>query len=216
MRKMLWASFKVEHDPKGANGDGMAVVSSLRSFDREQQKEYLVPIVIKDSGNPSMTGTSTLTVVIGDSNDNKMQPGQKDIMVYNYMGQSPSTEIGRVYVFDKDDWDIPDKTFNWKDGKAHPYFSLNSETGMITMKHGVREGRYFLQFKVYDRKHTQTDVPANVTVVVKEIPHEAVINSGSMRIVGISDEDFIRNGTGTKRNRSQAEQNGSGKSWRRS
>ena len=60
-------------------------MSSLRSFDREQQKEYLVPIVIKDSGNPSMTGTSTLTVVIGDSNDNKMQPGQKDIMVYNYM-----------------------------------------------------------------------------------------------------------------------------------
>ena len=70
---------------EGANGDGMAVVSSLRSFDREQQKEYLVPIVIKDSGNPSMTGTSTLTVIIGDSNDNKMQPGSKDILVYNYM-----------------------------------------------------------------------------------------------------------------------------------
>ena len=48
--------FQVEHDPKGANGDGMAVVSSLRSFDREQQKEYEVPIVIKDSGNPSMSG----------------------------------------------------------------------------------------------------------------------------------------------------------------
>ena len=31
-----------------------------------------------------------------------------------------------------------------------------------------------------------------MTVVVKEIPHEAVINSGSMRLVGISDEDFIR------------------------
>ena len=63
----------------------MAVVSSLRSFDREQQKEYLVPIVIKDSGNPPMTGTSTLTVIIGDDNDNKMQPGSKDILVYNYM-----------------------------------------------------------------------------------------------------------------------------------
>ena len=31
-----------------------------------------------------------------------------------------------------------------------------------------------------------------MTVVVKEIPHDAVINSGSMRLVGISDEDFIR------------------------
>ena len=71
----------------------MAVVSSLRSFDREQQKEYLVPIVIKDSGNPSMTGTSTLTVVIGDSNDNKMQPGQKDIMVYNYMVRKAPVEL---------------------------------------------------------------------------------------------------------------------------
>jgi hypothetical protein len=63
----------------------MAVVTSLRSFDREQQKEYLIPIVIKDSGNPAMSGTSTLTVVIGDVNDNKMQPGSKDIFVYNYM-----------------------------------------------------------------------------------------------------------------------------------
>lgn len=69
---------------EGANGDGMAIVSSLRSFDREQQKEYLIPIVIKDSGSPHMTGTSTLTVVIGDANDNKMQPGAKEIFVYNY------------------------------------------------------------------------------------------------------------------------------------
>lgn len=62
----------------------MAIVSSLRTFDREQQKEYLIPIVIKDDGAPSMSGTSTLTVIIGDTNDNKMQPGSKDIFVYNY------------------------------------------------------------------------------------------------------------------------------------
>ena len=60
------------------------------------------------------------------------------------------------------------------------------------MKHGVPEGRYVLHFKVYDRKHTQTDVPSNVTVVIKEISHEAVINSGSFRINGITAEDFIR------------------------
>jgi len=77
--------FSPYHPPEGANGDGMAIVSSLRSFDREQQKEYEVPIVIKDSGNPSMSGTSTLTIIIGDSNDNKMQPGSKEILVYNYM-----------------------------------------------------------------------------------------------------------------------------------
>lgn len=188
---IIRASFKVEQDQKGANGDGMAIVSSLRSFDREQQKEYLIPIVIKDHGNPAMTGTSTLTVVIGDVNDNKMQPGSKDIFVYNYAGQAPDTQIGRVYVYDLDDWDLPDKKFYW-DGPEHPRFKLDEDNGMITMRQGTREGKYHLRFKVYDRKHTQTDVPANVTITVREIPHEAIINSGSIRISGITDEDFIR------------------------
>ena len=66
---MIQKSFRVENDPNGANGDGMAVVSSLRSFDRETQNEYEVPIVIKDSGNPSKSGTSTLTIAIGDKTD---------------------------------------------------------------------------------------------------------------------------------------------------
>ncbi|XP_044743242.1 neural-cadherin isoform X2 [Chrysoperla carnea] len=188
---IIRSSFKVEQDQKGANGDGMAIVSSLRSFDREQQKEYLIPIVIKDHGNPAMTGTSTLTVVIGDVNDNKMQPGSKEIFAYNYQGLAPDTEIGRVYVYDLDDWDLPDKKFYWE-GTEHPNFKLNEDTGMITMRHGTRDGRYHLRFKVYDRKHTQNDVPANVTVTVREIPHEAVIKSGSVRIADITDEDFIR------------------------
>ncbi|XP_076224094.1 neural-cadherin isoform X3 [Nomia melanderi] len=188
---VIRASFKVESDNKGANGDGMAIVSALRTFDREQQKEYLIPIVIKDAGTPSMSGTSTLTVIIGDTNDNKMQPGSKDIFVYNYAGQSPDTEIGRVYVYDLDDWDLPDKRFYWE-GLEHAQFKLDEDTGMITMKLGTHDGRYHLRFKVYDRKHTQTDVPANVTVTVKTIPHEAVLNSGSVRISGITDEDFIR------------------------
>lgn len=64
----------------------MAIVTSRERFDREQQKEYLVPIVIKDSGTPSMTGTSTLTVIIGDVNDNRMHPGSKSIFVYNFKG----------------------------------------------------------------------------------------------------------------------------------
>jgi hypothetical protein len=106
-------------------------------------------------------------------------------------GQAPDTEVGRVYVYDLDDWDLPDKKFYW-DTKEHPNFSLHQDTGMLTMRHGTRDGKYHLRFRVYDRKHTQVDVPANVTIVVREITHEAVTSSGSIRIAGISDEDFIR------------------------
>ncbi|XP_054165441.1 neural-cadherin-like isoform X3 [Oppia nitens] len=182
--------FDVQHDPKGANGDGMAIVQSKEKFDRETQKEYLVPIIIKDSGYPSMTGTSTLTVIIGDINDNRMHPGSKNIFVYNFKGQSPPTQIGRVHVEDLDDWDLPDKTFFWEGNTPHPLFDLNPDDGMITMKN-VTNGEYFLKFNIYDRKHTQ-EVPANVTVVVKEIPEEAIYNSGSIRVSGITSEEFIR------------------------
>lgn len=109
----------------------------------------------------------------------------------NLQGQAPDTEIGRVYVYDLDDWDLPDKKF-YSDGTEHPRFKLNDTTGMIMMRHGTREGQYHLRFKVYDRKHTQTDISANVTVTVKEISSEAVMNAGSIRVAGITDEDFIR------------------------
>ena len=52
----------------------------------------------------------------------------------------------------RDDWDLPDKTFSWASGAPeYPYFSLEKDNGLITMKHGVPEGRYVLHFKVYDR-----------------------------------------------------------------
>nr|CAD7403376.1 unnamed protein product [Timema cristinae] len=197
---IIKASFKVENDHRGASGDGKAVVFSLYSFDRELQKEYLLPIVIKDSGSPTMSSTSTLTVVIGDVNDNKMRPGSKDIFVYNYMGQAQDSQIGRVFVYDVDDWDLPDKTFYWE-GAEHPRFKLNEESGMITMKHGTKDGRYHLRFKVYDRKQSQTDVPANVTVTVRALPHEAIINSGSIRIAGLTDEDLSSSQQESKINR---------------
>ena len=42
------------------------------------------------------------------------EPGSSEIFVYNYRGKAPTTEIGRVYVKDLDDWDLPDKTFYFK------------------------------------------------------------------------------------------------------
>jgi len=56
-------------------------------------------------------------------------------------GQAPDTEIGRVYVYDLDDWDLPDKKFYYYEGSDHVRFKLNEDTGMITMKHGTQEGR---------------------------------------------------------------------------
>ena len=180
--------FEVIHE--SGTGEGVAHVHTKQVLDREVQKEYQVPILIRDSGNPSLSGISYLTVVVGDINDNKMHPGSKTIFVYNYKGQYRNIPIGRVHVEDLDDWDLHDKKFSWENNNPHPNFHLDSSNGTIFMMN-VTEGSYLLHFFVSDKKFTQ-DVTANVTVVVKNLPDEAVYNSGSIRLSGITDEDFIR------------------------
>ena len=123
-------------------------LNALVTFDREEQKMYMIPIAITDSGYPPMTGTSTLTVEIGDENDNAMKEGHSSIFVYNYRGEAPDTEIGRVFVDDPDDWDLVDKEFFWKDGVQHSNFSLDQQTGMITMLQGTSDGSFLLMFTV--------------------------------------------------------------------
>lgn len=93
------ASFRLD----GSLGASWSLMAT-RTFDREARKEFAVPIVITDSGRPAMSATSTLTVVIGDENDNPMSDGASAVLVYNYRNALPDTEIGRVYVTDLDDW----------------------------------------------------------------------------------------------------------------
>lgn len=165
---------------------------ALDVYDREQQKEYFIPITISDSGYPRMKNVSILHLIIGDVNDNPMREGQSKIFVYNYKGEAPDTEIGRVYVEDPDDWDLPDKTFEWRDDLPDHRFELKD--GMITLREGTPAGEYELFFRVTEESLAvpRHSVDAKVTVTVKEIPEEAVDKSGSVRLFGITAEEFIK------------------------
>ena len=184
-------------------GTGEYVLVTKKTFDREEQKEYYIPITIED--NKGLPATSTLRLIIGDVNDNDMKPGSSNIFVYNYEGLAPDTEIGRVYVEDPDDWDLPDKTFRFSDPRKFPDFSLNPNTGMITMKRGIKLlseiNEFDMEFIVEDHKRGQTGrnaVKATVNVVVKMIPEVAVKKSGSIRL-DVSAEEFISSKNGREK-----------------
>ncbi|XP_051171041.1 DE-cadherin [Leptopilina boulardi] len=168
---------------------------ALVKFDREERKSYVIPISITDSGTPRMTGISLLTVIIGDVNDNPMRNGNSSIFVYNYKGEAPDSEIGRVYVDDPDDWDLPDKKFSW--ASSHDGFQLNPETGMITLLSGTTNKSFILKFRVKEQSsyfldgYSEVTAEAIVNVTIKEIPEEAVAKSGSVRFYGMNAEEFV-------------------------
>lgn len=69
------------------HGNGSATLTTLRRFDRERQSEYHLPVVMIDSGLPPITATGTLTITIGDHNDNAHLAGEKDVYVYSRKGE---------------------------------------------------------------------------------------------------------------------------------
>ncbi|KAG7253798.1 hypothetical protein CRUP_032426 [Coryphaenoides rupestris] len=87
------------------NLNGTATLTALRTFDRERRKEFLIPVVMSDSGVPPKTVTGTLTVTIGDQNDHAHLPGEKKIVINSHKGRMPTTVLGKVYSPDPDDWD---------------------------------------------------------------------------------------------------------------
>lgn len=100
------------------------------------------------------------------------------------------TPIGRVYVDDPDDWDLPDKQFQWE-SREHPRFRLDESTGGLTMRAGTPRGLYELRFRVRDRHHGQEGVAARVRVKVRDLSYSAVTNSGSLRLSGVSAVDLV-------------------------
>lgn len=140
----------------------------------------------------TQSGISIFRVIIGDINDNAAENGKSEIFVYNFEGSAPDVQIGRVFVEDLDDWDLPDKLFQWM-YEPHEYFHLNAQNGTLTMRHRTPADKYSLHFKVTEEaelipRHT---VEALVNVTVRDIPRVAVMRSGSMRLAGMSAETFV-------------------------
>lgn len=69
------------------NLNGTATITALRTFDRERQKEFFIPVIMSDSGHPAKTVTSTLTVTIGDHNDHGHVAGEKTIFINSHRGK---------------------------------------------------------------------------------------------------------------------------------
>ncbi|XP_022617734.1 neural-cadherin-like [Seriola dumerili] len=171
--------------------NGSAAVTALRTFDRERQKEYLLPILMIDSGSPPMSSTSTLTVVIGDRNDHPHSPGHTNFIVYSYEGILPTTALGQIQSPDLDDWS--EKVYRFE-GKPTRSFGLNQSSGQLSIREGTPPGSYHLQVRVSD--HAWPDVTSTAQVDVTELQQDALQNAASIRLSNLTVEEFFRSSGG--------------------
>ncbi|XP_077979104.1 neural-cadherin-like [Glandiceps talaboti] len=170
---------------ESVDNNQMLEVSAKKEFDREEFAFYYIPVKLSDT--LGLSATRTLTVKIGDLNDNAPEPATKTINVYSYKGELPRSAIGEVYAEDADEvkGDVIKYTVV---GTAPSQFSVEKDTGTIYIEANAKEGEY--DFKVEVHEEPWDPVISTVIVIVKEIPEEAVFSSGSVRLK-VSAENFI-------------------------
>uniref|UniRef100_A0A0R3RLL3 Cadherin domain-containing protein n=1 Tax=Elaeophora elaphi TaxID=1147741 RepID=A0A0R3RLL3_9BILA len=176
------AYLNVVYNKNGDNGNGSMTVTAKQRLDREAEfpgKQLEIPIILKDSGG--LQSERSVYIIIGDENDSPMRDGEMTIFVNSYLGHLEKTVIGRVYVEDKDDWDLPDKVFSWAAGKSLPGFSL-AVNGEITMDANMPPRTYQMTANVVDKRRNEK-AQGVVNVIIKMVPAAAFENQGAIRIM---------------------------------
>uniref|UniRef100_A0A3Q3BK33 Neural-cadherin-like n=1 Tax=Kryptolebias marmoratus TaxID=37003 RepID=A0A3Q3BK33_KRYMA len=168
------------------HGNGSGTLTTLRRFDRERQSEFHLPVIMIDSGVPPITATNTLTITIGDHNDNAHQAGEKDVYVHSHKGRIGNAALGKVYAPDPDDWD--NKTYSLETSAAK-YFSLNQSSGVLSLRQNPPAGSYWLRVGVSDG--VWPDMISGVRVHVRELDEKAILSSASLRLTGVTAREFI-------------------------
>ncbi|XP_040264889.1 neural-cadherin-like [Bufo bufo] len=168
------------------HGDNTASIQTLRVFDREQEKEFHLCVVITDSGRPPMSATNTLTITIGDENDHGHKAGHKEVYIYVHGESRSPVDVGKVFAPDEDDWD--NKTFT-AISEMPAHFHLDNNTGNLQLAEQCGQGTYNLKVKVSDG--VWPDVVSTMRIHVKEIPSDAIYNSVSVILANVTAEEFI-------------------------
>uniref|UniRef100_A0A0N4ZYG1 Cadherin domain-containing protein n=1 Tax=Parastrongyloides trichosuri TaxID=131310 RepID=A0A0N4ZYG1_PARTI len=191
--------FNISFNEDADNGNGALIVRAISRFDREASepgKLVEIPVIIQDRNGTE--GQNSVFIVIGDQNDNPMNDGETSIYVYSYLGRLTKTTIGRVYVDDKDDWDLGDKTFKKIEPFPEGFYLLDN--GTIIMDSNMAEGTYNLGAAVHDSRRNE-NATGSVNIYVKYVPKKAFDNQGAIRLLmspsgnGLrSSEDFIKIG----------------------
>ncbi|KAK2165148.1 hypothetical protein LSH36_54g05030 [Paralvinella palmiformis] len=111
------------------------LVSSNGRFDREQIEYFTTLIYAVDGGSPPLTGTSTITVLVDDINDEAPYFTQKTYVFGTFENQIIGTTIGQVAAQDNDTGPRADVVYTLTpDSRGKNIFKIDPETGRISTK----------------------------------------------------------------------------------
>ncbi|XP_061007530.1 protocadherin gamma-B4 isoform X19 [Dama dama] len=103
----------------------------MTSLDREEQKSYHLTLTALDFGDPPLSSTAQIQVLVTDANDNPPVFSQELYRVELPENVLPGTTVLRVMATDQDEGVNAEITFSFTEADRITQFDLNSNTGEI-------------------------------------------------------------------------------------
>ncbi|XP_049729859.1 protocadherin gamma-B4 isoform X21 [Elephas maximus indicus] len=102
-------------------------------LDREDQKSYHLTLTALDGGDPPLSSTAQIQVLVTDANDNAPVFSQDIYRVSLRENVSPGTTVLRVMATDQDEGVNAEITFSFSEADRITRFDVDSSTGIITI-----------------------------------------------------------------------------------
>ncbi|KAF6720859.1 Protocadherin Fat 3 [Oryzias melastigma] len=155
-------------------------------FRREFAKEYVIQIQVSDSGKPSLSSSTMLTVAVIEESLNRPVALPLEIHVVTMEDEFPGGVIGQLHATDADPYDA--LTFGHAPRAQHGLFKISPHDGRIIALGGLDAGSYSLNVTVSDGRFV---VPVSASVHVKQVTPEMLHDAVTVRFESITPSDFV-------------------------
>ncbi|XP_069026663.1 protocadherin alpha-3-like isoform X22 [Embiotoca jacksoni] len=152
--------------------DKMFSLVTKSPLDREKQSHYIITVVAKDAGQPSLSTEKTISVVVSDVNDNSPEFSLSPYTFYVTEGNDPGASVFSVKASDRDDNDNALISYHivrdgGEDNKVTSFLNINSDNGdILALKSFDFETLKTFQFQVVATDSGTPSLSSNVTVNV--------------------------------------------------
>lgn len=147
-------------------------VRLVGELDREELSNYTLTVVATDKGDPPLSSTMDVTMVVLDVNDNTPSFSQNIYDIEIEENTLTGTDVIQVFATDADEGTNGQIRFSIPGGNANSDFRIDSVTGVISVaKQLDREARsaYSLAVQAADRGSSPRTDQATVNIVLLDV-----------------------------------------------
>ncbi len=181
-QQLAFCAVDPEEDLPFSIGAGTGVITVSDTLNYESINKYVFDVEVKDNGIDSLSASSTITIIIEDSNDAPEIEDQSFLVVENSL---PGTEVGIVIATDSDEGQVLSYLIPVDDGVP---FSIDPSTGVIVLTGSIdfeTKNRYEFDVLVKDNGAEMLSSSAKITIVIEDTNDQPDISQQTFQV----DED---------------------------